>query len=272
MEICNMSKRFHLFLVVVVVIVVLAVSFAAQGNPDKASLPDLVFELKPPLFAGQAYAGSTPLGDYLDSEAGISAYYDSGFSINLNNAANAFRTIESQTQDYIIGSVAVPNHVEHFDPHVYVHTSGWILAYYLRPDPISKIVDVRGGTISSTLLKTVVGKVAAEAGVPFMDVTYYDFRYPNATNMILVAENSGVGDNSFTIKIPGSYGYYASGWAHCCAANGHFRLNGVNNPNMQYSGNNHRYGVLTASQLLPDVTHTVQVIGYGVLIIIYREQ
>jgi hypothetical protein len=165
--------------------------------------------------------------------------------------------------------VAVPNHVEHFDPHVYVHTSGWILAYYLRPDPISKIIDVRGKTISSTLLETIVGKVAAEAGVPFMNVTYYDFRYPNATNMILVARNGG----TFTIQIPGSYGYYARGWAVCCSISpaSTFRLNGVNNPNTQYSSGGHKYGILTAGQLLPDVTHTVDT-GYGVLMIVYREQ
>jgi hypothetical protein len=273
-----MNRRFHQFLVVVVVVfVVLAVSFVALENPDKSSLPDYVLELKPPLFVGQAYAGTTPLGEYLDSEAGISAYYDSGFPINLNNAANAFRTIETQTEDYIIGSVAVPYHVEHFDPHVYVHVSGWIMAYYFRADPISKIIDVRGKTINSTLLKTVVGKVATAAGVPFMDVAYYDFRYPSATNMIFVAEDSSVGDNTFTIKVPGTYGYYERGWAvhRTTSLAGFFKLNGVSNPNIRYSADNHRYGIITASQLLPDMVHSVEIsasYSYGVMIIIYREQ
>jgi hypothetical protein len=268
-------RRTCILIITIALLVVSGVSFGFIGNQEKSPLPEAVFKLSAPGFVKQAFAGTTPLGDYLDSEAGISAYYDSEFSINLNNAKNAFRTIETQTEDYIIGSVAVPNYVEHFDPHVYVHTSGWIMAYYLRSDPVSKIVDTKGYTISSTLLKTVVGKVAAEAGVPFTDVTYYDFRYPNATNMILVAEDSGVGDKTFTIKIPSSYGYYERGW-NVAGSSCTFRLNGVNNPNIIYNTFTHKYGTLTASQLLPEVDHTVELPSanrnYGVLIIIYREQ
>jgi hypothetical protein len=272
MEACNMNRRFHQSLVVALVIFVVSLfSFSALGNLDKSPLPDFVLELKPPLFVGRAFAGTSPLGEYLDSEVGIAAYYDSGFAINLDNVRSAFRTIEDETDDYIIGSVAVPDHLEHFDPHVYVHTSGWILAYYLKPDPIAKIIDVRGKTIDSTLLKTVVSIVASAAGVPFTDVTYYDFRYPNATHMILVAEDAAVGDNSFIIKIPGSFGYFERGWAVCCSVSANFNLNGVNNPNMVYSASGNKYGTITASQLLPDVDHNVTTSHYGVLIIIYME-
>jgi hypothetical protein len=272
----KMSRKLRRTLIIAVfVFVVSVVSFTAFGNPDKSPHPDFVLELKPPLFVGRAFAGTSPLGEYLDSEVGIAAYYDSGFAINLDNVRSAFCTpectIEDETDDYIIGSVTVPNHLEHFDPHVYVHTSGWILGYYLKPDPIAKIIDVRGKTIDSTLLKTVVSIVASAAGVPFTDVTYYDFRYPDATHMLLVAEDAAVGDNSFIIKIPGSFGYYERGWAVCCANGANFNLNGVNNPNMQYNANNQKYGTITASQLLPDVDHNVATNVYGVLIIIYRE-
>jgi hypothetical protein len=186
---------------------------------------------------------------------------------------SAYRTIETETADYIIGSVAVPDYVEHFDPHVYVHKDGWIMAYYLRQDPISKIIDVKGGTVSSTLLKTVVGVVASHAGVPFTDVTYYDFRHPNATKMILVAEQYSAGDYTFFIKPPSSYGYFQSGWAVYRYGGGqNFYLDGVQNPNQIYNENWHRYGTITVSQLLPDVDHEVRVnLGYGALIIEYRE-
>ena len=36
---------------------------------------------------------------FLDQEAGMSAYVDTGFTINLSNARNAFRTIERETAD-----------------------------------------------------------------------------------------------------------------------------------------------------------------------------
>jgi hypothetical protein len=272
----KMSRKLRRILVIAVfVFVVSVVSFTAFGNPDKSPHPDFVLELKPPLFVGRAFAGTSPLGEYLDSEVGIAAYYDSGFAINLDNARSAFCTpectIEDETDDYIIGSVSVPDHLEHFDPHVYVHTSGWILGYYLKSDPIAKIIDVRGKTIDSTLLKTVVSIVASAAGVPFTDVTYYDFRYPDATHMLLVAEDAAVGDNSFIIKIPGSFSYYERGWAVCCSNIANFNLNGVNNPNIVYSASGNKYGTITASQLPTDVDHTVTTSHYGVLIIIYME-
>ena len=71
------------------------------------------------------------LGAYLDQEAGISAYFHSPDAITLSQVRGQFRTIEMETPDFIIGSVPVANYIENFDAHVYVHTSGWILAYYL---------------------------------------------------------------------------------------------------------------------------------------------
>jgi hypothetical protein len=260
----------------VTMILTLLVAFAVMDGRPQTAENSASFNLQPPKFASAASFGDTPLGMYLDSEAGISAYYDSGEPINLSNARNAFRTIETETAEYIIGSVAVPGYDEGFDPHVYVNTEGWIMAYYLRPDAIAKIVDVRNQTISSTLLKTVVGIVASHAGVPFMDVTYYDFRYPNATRMILVAEEGWVGDTYFTIQVPGSYGYYERGWAvYGGYGGGGLSLDGVGNPGMIYNTYNHKYGSLTASQLLPDVEHSVVVqntSSYGVLILVYRDQ
>jgi hypothetical protein len=132
------------------------------------------------LFIRTAYAQENPtafdLGAYLDQEAGISAYYKSPDAITLSQVRGQFRTIEAETADYIIGSVAVPNHSENFDAHVYVHTTGWILAYYLRADPISRslmyILDNQYDEV-----ETVVSIIASAAGAPFTDVTYYDFRY-----------------------------------------------------------------------------------------------
>lgn len=258
----------------VTMILTLLVAFAVVDGRPQTAENSASFNLQPPKFASAATFGDTPLGMYLDSEAGISAYYDSGEPINLSNARNAFRTIEIETGEYIIGSVAVPGYVEHFDPHVYVNNEGWIMAYYLRPDAIAKIVDVRNQTISSTLLKTVVGIVASHAGVPFMDVSYYDFRYPNATKMLLVAEDLAVGDNYFNIQIPGSYGYYERGWAVIRYSNIYpeFFLDGVVNPGQLFWHNNQKYGTITASQLLPDIEHTVSVNLYGVLILVYRDQ
>ena len=236
-------------------------------------------QLVAPPFVQTAYAQANPstfdLGAYLDQEAGISAYYKSATAITLSQVRSAFRTIEAETADYIIGSVAVPNYPENFDVHVYVHKTGWILAYYLKADPVSKIVDVKAQTINSTDLKTVVLTVAATAGAPFTDVTYYDFRYPNATNVAFIAEDDSNG-SSFTILVPSTYAYYERSWANYenYYNENVFQFDGVNLPNTVYDVGTIAYGTLTPSQFLPDATHTVAVTSgadaYGVLVLEYQ--
>jgi hypothetical protein len=237
------------------------------------------FELKRPLFIDTAYAEAGPaavdtfdLGALLDQEAGISAYYKAPDDINLNQVRDQFRTIEMETADFIIGSVAIPNHPEHFDVHVYVNKNGWILAYYLKLDPVAKIVEIYTQNVNTTKLKTAVSIIAGAAGAPFTDVTYYDFRYPNATNILFVAEEHSNGNN-FTIKMPSTYGYLERSWAlrdyYSGCSCGTFQLNGTT-LNPAYNVDHIHYGVISASQLLPDVTHTITVVHYGVLVILYR--
>jgi hypothetical protein len=256
---------------------VVAAAFMALGDfgKGKATNSDVVFKLEAPSFVRTAYAeaddtSSFDLGALLDQEAGISAYYKASIEINLNQVRDQFRTIEMETADFIIGSVAIPNHPEHFDVHVYVNKNGWILAYYLNHDPLAKIVEVYTEDVNTTKLKTAVAIIAGAAGSPLTDVTYYDFRYPNATNILFVAEHIS-GGNEFTIKIPSTYGYFERSWAlkdiHCCGW--FFQLNGTNLTST-YVVHPMAYGTISASQLLPDVTHTIRVDDYGVLVILYR--
>lgn len=267
------NRRLTVLLLSITTVLLIAGSFSGiNDNPTNGS--KIRLEPAPFLISAQA-AGNNEIANRLDSEAGISAYYKTNDPINLDNAANAYRVIELRTADYIIGSVPVTGYEEHFDAHVYVHTDGWILAYYLKQNPIAKIVDIEHHTISTTNLHTVVSVVASAAGVPFTSVTYYDFRYPNATHILMVAEDDFNGLD-FTISIPSSYGYYERGFA---LDNGlaPFKLDGATLP-YSYNYNNpyyHSYGVISASQLLPDITHTVEITfngNYGVLVVVYREQ
>jgi hypothetical protein len=88
--------------------------------------------------------------------------------------------------------------------------------------------------------------------------------------MLLVAEDDANG-NEFTIQLPSSFGYFERGWALACTFNNcnYFQLDGVS-PAITWSSNYMCYGTITASQLLPDVTHTIRVDKYGMLIITYR--
>ena len=216
-------------------------------------------------------ATALDIGQILDDEAGISAYFKSPDAINLSQVRAEFRTIEDETADYIIGSVPVPGYYESADPHVYVHRDGWILAYYLRDNPVGKIVDTNAKIITTTKLKNVVAAVAGAAGAAFSDVVYYDFRYANATHMMFIAEDSADG-TAFTVQLPSTYGYFERSWAYQKAAPGcYFRLNGVQPSSDGSDSSSNRYGTFTVAQLPPDVTHTVDVgCGWGVVVILYR--
>lgn len=228
-----------------------------------------VLRLQPPSLVTTAYADTGDIGARLDEEAGISAYFNAAQPITLSRVRSQFRTIETETADYILGSVPVPNYVEHFDAHVYVHRSGWILAYYLRPDPVSKIIDVKARSITTTKLANVVTAVGGAAGTPVLDVSHYDFRYPNATHMLLVAEDNTAGDD-FTIQAPSSFAYFERGWAtQDYYSSEYFYVDGVNKPNTVYDGDN-PYGTINASQLLPDTPHGITTGPWGVLVVVYR--
>jgi hypothetical protein len=257
---------------VLALILTLVLAFTLVVKPGQQAKTQNSLALAAPPFVGEAQAQGSPeafnIGAYLDQEAGISAYFK-GSAITLSSVRGLFRTIELDTADYIIGSIPVTNYAEHFDVHVYVHKDGWILAYYLKQDPVGKILDIKAFTISTTKLKTVVSAVAAAAGSAFTDVTYYDFRYPSATNMLLVYEDEANG-NDFTILLPSTNGYFerSFGWTDNTCCNSYFRVDGTQMP-VTYSSDT-SYGIITAGQLMPDVTHTITVDSHGILAVIYR--
>jgi len=73
------------------------------------------------LLAGSASAAV----DFPAYEAGISVNVKATTSsIDLNDGKSAFASIERETSDYIIGTVAQTYHSEEEYPHVYVSTDG----------------------------------------------------------------------------------------------------------------------------------------------------
>lgn len=153
------------------------------------------------------------------NEAGISAYVKAKSSITLSSAKPAFATIERETSDYIIGTVALDLHAEEEYPHVYVSTDGWIVAYYPSARPSSWIIDwagYNGGAVSSTTLSKAIGKVATSVGGSSTGIKYYDFRSENANKMMIILESITTdGENFFKFTIPTNFQTYAVDWSHC---------------------------------------------------------
>jgi hypothetical protein len=259
--------------------------------PAKA---DTTFRLQaPPLVSAAEVQG------IIENEAGISAWFHTPSTINLNSVRSSFRTIEIETTDYILGSVPVPDYDESWDVHVYVHKDGWILAYYLAQDPVGKIYDWKayhnsGRTTISTKLENVIAVIANAAGFPFStaDVTYYDFRYPNATHLMLIVEwvytGAGRVSDFFQFKLPSSFAYYQQSWSLAHNNEGYseeswYRLNDAEIKHLKSYGPGWQMaqGIFSATQLPPDQYHTVEVIiyspygakiyGYGGLALVYRK-
>lgn len=211
----------------------------------------------------------------IDKEAGISAYFKANSSVSLASIRDVYRTIETETEKYIIGSVPVTGYPESEDVHVYVHVDGWFLAYYLASDPVAKIIDWKDYSNNrasiSTKFENILGVVASEAGVPFPGASFYDFRYPKATHLLLVAEALDDTGNTFTIKLPSTFAYFERSWSlYNTGDYGNFSLNDEKIYDACYRCNGPFYGILSASQLLPDQTHTVSVDDLGGLAIVYQ--
>ena len=154
--------------------------------------------------------------DFPADEAGISAWVKAKTSVNLDTAKPAFATIERETSNYIIGTVALPWHTEVQYPHVYVSTDGYVVAYY----PIDRSSGwllpwyyYTGVPISTTTLKEAAKIVCDQIGGTTTGLRYYDFRHPDATKMMIIVEDAPSAD-WFKVTIPSDYTTYRVDWSH----------------------------------------------------------
>ena len=161
------------------------------------------------------------------NEAGISAYINVGKSINLDQAAGAYKIIEDRTSTYVIGIVSVPNETDYELPHVYTSSDGWIMAYYAKEQPRALIMpwgqfDRNNPDLSllnNTRLEEAISKVSGAIGVSYSSITlntkYYDFQYPEANALTLIAESRGInGVDSFRFKVPNEFTIYNASWEY----------------------------------------------------------
>jgi hypothetical protein len=238
------------------------------GHLTRSAGPDNAYALKAPSFLGVAYAqGAAPEAapaSIFDGEAGIAAYFQSPSAINLATVKPLYRTIETQTAQYIIGSMAVPEYPESEDVHLYIHTNGWVMAYYLKADPVGKIFDWRsytGGTTIPTKIERILGLVVAQIGIVQQPMTFYHFQYPNATHMMLIADQAVDSTDSFDVNLTSSFAFSERSWAmgtHQVAATYNLDGNQIKQLPAPGSGNwATAQGLLSPTQLTLDVFHVI---------------
>jgi hypothetical protein len=182
---------------------------------------------------------------FLEQEAGMSLYFNAGQTLNLSTAKSVYKTVESETATYLIGSISLPGLPETDDVHCYVQKDGWIVVYYLKAEPVSKIIDwnyYTSGQLTSNKLKTGMGEMCTALGITPTDAKYYHFQYSYASKWMIVTESVvNNGSDSFNLNIPSSFSVYERSWSH---------RNGA--------GKTTKCGSLTQTQLAPDIAHVVE--------------
>jgi hypothetical protein len=229
-----------------------------------------IIPLEMPLFVavaeGSEVSGMRAGTNFLDAEAGISAYTNVGEGIDLEKAKAAFRTIEYETDEYIIGSVPLPDYPEYEDVHAYVHKDGWVVTYYLKDKPVGKIIDWKDYStdekIIGTKLEDGLSVACNAAGVPIRNIKYYDFRYPNADKMMIVADAQWTeGIDTFNIKLPSDFVFYDRSYSHYAydSFSSTMKIDGNEISSLGSCSDSSRWqsGQLSPTQLSLDDFHTV---------------
>ena len=247
---------------------------AAQSIPKPAAQPGNGFDLVRPLFLTTASAEDAGIAAFIDSEAGIAAYFQAPGALSLATARPLFRTIEAQTDSYILGSIAVPDYAsESEDVHVYLHKDGWVLAYYLAVTPAANLIDWPrfNGTAIVTKFDTVFQLLGAQLAFTLPAATYYDFRNPNANYLLLVAEVT-TSEDEFTVFLDQAIAYYERSWSLSGKSyDAQYILNGTKLADDDFRSPSEwrdLEGVLTPLQLAVNATHTIQ-LKYGHNVNIY---
>lgn len=272
MKVENKKMKVSVLLVAILICGFLGAYFYASnsGESDIVAERGQTFLFVNPVFA-QSVSGETT---FLEEEAGMSIYVNIGLSIDLAVAKTVYRTIEKETADYIVGSIALPDLSENEDVHCFVHKDGWIVIYYLKGEPISKIVDWNlwsEGKLTKNKLQVGLEQMTNALGVVATSVKYYHFQYPNATKCMIILETLvGKGEDIFNITIPNDLVVYERSWSHYSqhlysgygtTYHSYFKIDG-NTINSISGVNDHpvtNRGTLTVAQLIPGAVHIISV-------------
>lgn len=237
-----------------------------------------------PVFAQSVSSDTT----FLEEEAGMTTYVDIGQSIDLAVAKTVYRTIEDETSNYTVGSIALPGLPESEDVHCFVHKNGWIVAYYLKAESMSKIVDWNywsGGQLTKNKLQVGLEQMGNALGTSVTGAKYYHFQYPSANKCMLIIDTLvGWGEDSFNITIPLEFAVYERSWSHHSEYSNSptgpsdLKIDGNGISTITATSTQTKCGQLSVSQLSPTVTHSISISGhysarlYGVCIaLVFQE-
>lgn len=211
---------------------------------------------------------------FLEEEAGIASWAQVS-GVNLDMAENALKTVEAKTAEYIIGSVSLESYDESDDVHVYADTAGYVVAYYLRAEKASKIIDWKdnyvNGQITGTKVGTALQRVCNEMSLYVPEINYCDFRYPDATKMMIVTDEAIDSTETFRIKVPSEFIIYSRSWSHAINDNvgtSYYITSNIKiDTTLLNEGSSHKWafweGELSITQLSPNEYHEISLYDDG---------
>lgn len=218
-----------IIIAVSIAVILLRLSFSVKLNQGQSAEEQTGngMELHAPPFLKSAYAADSTQSDFdfLLDEAGVTAYTKLDEQFELEDMTGRFKTIRQQTDQFISGIVIAPGYEnlpefgENAELQVFLHRDGWIIAYLTRWQMASGLFDwvnydeKRLG--NSTLIENVVRLLALDIGASDFNISYYDFRHPEATNLMLVADHADdkIYWGTFIINIPRQLTIYESSWS-----------------------------------------------------------
>ncbi len=220
-----------------------------------------VFSLAKPAFA------QTSAGSFLQEEAGIAAYVNTGTTLDPARAKSIFKTVEVETSEYIIGSVSVQPDDRDFtgsythDVHAFVHKDGWIVSYYLRSEPVSKMIGHKyhaSGTLNTNYLAEGLTRIGSTLGMAITSSKYYHFQYPGANRITKI-----VGSN-YKVKIPTDFQVFETSFAG-------YNTVDVDGKKIWNTTNKGSYGIIGLDKLNPGTLHNIERAPSTAVIILYLE-
>ncbi len=275
------SRKTSKFIFISLVTLSLLVAFGFLIQPQAATKANQPLSLQAPPFLETVRESQAPgqvlpanrTAAPLPNEIGISAWITTGTTIDLNDIRSLLVTNETPltVTDYVVGSITPAGYGEGHEVHVYAHISGWVIVYYLDAIPTAFIFDSvnysQGLNSVPTKLELVLNEIATKVSALNDEITYYHFSYPNATRMMLIAEDGR--DHYFIINLPSSYQFFEKSWRGIDTC---LQLDGVNKGCGFTTGTTGRFG----AEFDTDVDHTIRMANYsgseGMIALIYREQ
>jgi len=156
---------------------------------------------------------------------------------------------------------------------VWIHKDGWIVVYYLKDEPTSKLMHWHGfqrdqGTITSTTLREALFSIARQLGVDMAKVDagmrYYHWQYPDAGRLLIVLDTGG--SDSFRYTIPSAITVYEASASHYAAGVGAWTIEDYSATSIDgeqfLRGGRGTYILckeLAEKYLTPEMAHTVSI-------------